>query len=280
MFNNNYPNGGAYGYGYGAPRPQARNTQPLTNEQIAALQQSGDAFSMKVDQTDLWRAACTHKRKDNGASTLVQNADGSYTCTICHETFHLVDLNKDEVEETINKVIDMFQTLKTVYLDAPDDLIIQYMKQIPLLKKFVQLWDRGMRNFSMYEGAMNPLNPINPGMSGFAAMQNLLSNPYGYGFMGQPAYGYNPAMGQQPVMQQQPVMGQQPAYGYGYNPMMAQQPVMQQPGYMPQDPNPMAYGAPVAPMPGVMPAAQAPAAPAAPATANGNTVETTTVMSI
>ena len=262
MFNNNgVPN--MYGYGYANPRPQARNTQPLTDEQIAKLQQNGDAFSMKVDPEDLWRAACTHKRKDNGMSTLVQNNDGTYTCTICHETFNLSDSTKEQIQGAVNTIIDMLQTIKTVYLDAPEDLIVQYMQQIPLLKKMPQLWDRAMKNFAMYEGAMNPLYPINnPGMSGFAAVQNMLTNPY----------GFNPNMGAAAPYNY--------GYGFGYQAPVAA-PAPQAPAYnfptMDPNTNPMAYGypnvapaAPVAPMPGVMPGmTQAPVAAPAPQQTTG-----------
>ena len=258
MFNNNgVP---VYGYGYANPQPKARMTQPLTDEQIAKLQQTDGAFSMKVDQEDLWRSACTHKRKDNGMSTLVQNTDGSYTCTICHETFNLCDSDKSEIEGAVKTIVDMLQTIKTVYLDAPEELIVQYMQQIPLLKKMPQLWDRAMKNFALYDNTMNPLNPINnPGMSSFAAMQNLLYNPYAFNPMGATApmaapYGYQ----QQPMMASAPVAAPMAA-PYGY-----QQPMM--------DPNanPMAYGypnAPVAPMPGVMPGMAAPQVAQAPVAA-------------
>ena len=234
MYNNfQNPMQNPYGYGYGAAMPKARNTQPLTNEQIAILRNDGDSFSMKVDEKDLWRAACTHKTKE-GQSTLVANNDGTYTCTICHETFHLRDLKENEVEELVNQILDAFQTLKTVYVDAPDELITQYFQQICLLKKLPQLWKRGMNNFSMYENQLNPLSPINnPGTYGFAAMNSLLSNPFG---------GFQQPMYQAPV-QQYP--NQQP-YGYYQQPVAAA-PVM--------DPNanPVAYGVPAAPVPGMIP---------------------------
>lgn len=255
-----YDQQNGYGYGYGAARPQARNTQPLTPDQIAKLRQDSSAFDMKVEQEDLWRAACTHKEK-NGQSTLIQNNDGSYTCTICHETFNMCDADRPKIEEAVKTLIDMLQTSKTVYLDAPEELIRQYYQIIPLLKKFPDLWDRAMKNFAMYEGAMNgTINPMSPGYSGFNALYNLMSNPYAGNFgqpgMVQPQYGYG--YPQQPMM---PQMGVQPPMGYGY----PQQPMMGQP--MDPSQNPMAYGAPqapVAPAPGVMPGVPQPAPAPAP----------------
>lgn len=265
MINNNFTT--PYGYSYGVPRPQARNTQPLTSEQIAKLRQESSAFDMRIDQEDLWRAACTHKEK-NGANALIDNGDGTYTCSICHATFEMCDSTKEDIEKAVKTIENMLQTSKTIYLDIPEELARQYYQLIPLLKKFPMLWSRAIQNFSMYEGSNNgTLNPMSPGYSGFNAITTLLTNPYN-GFAQQPQY--NPYQAPQPMM----------AQPYGY----------QQPMGMQVDPsvNPMAYGAPApgvmpgmaptAPMPGVMPGvpqpapapvaqapAPAPAAPAAPA---------------
>lgn len=263
MYQNNNPYANN-GYGYGVARPQARNTQPLTQEQISKLRSDSNAFDMKVEVEDLWRAACTHKEK-NGQSTLIANADGTYTCTICHETFKMCDSSAEEIEAAVNTIINMLQTSKTVYLDAPEELVRQYYQLIPLLKKFPALWERAMKNFSMYEGATTPnMNPMYPGYSGFAALQNLMTNPYaGYGYNG---YGYGAP--------------QQPVQGYGYpqqpNGFYGQQQPMAMPYGAPvADPtgNPLAYGvpgapvpapAPTAPAPGVMPGMAQPAPAAAP----------------
>ena len=267
MYPNNgvYPNQFAYGqqpaaYGYGVPRPQARNTQPLTPDQIAKLRQDVNAFDMKVDQEDLWRAACTHKEK-NGASTLIQNNDGTYTCTICHETFQMCESSPEEINAAVKTLVDMLQTTKTIYLDIPEDLAAQYFQIIPLIQKFPKLWERAIKNFSMYEGTMNGVSPMSPGYSGFAAIQNLLTNPYAGFNYGQPMT----------APQQQPMYGygmpvQQPMYGYG-QPMAA-------PQMMDPTANPMAYGVPgaatmpaqqAAPAPGVMPGVPQPGPVAAPA---------------
>lgn len=249
--NNYYPQNTQYGYGYTAPRPQARNTQPLTQEQILALRTDGKKFDMKIDQEDLWRSSCTHKEK-NGASTLIQNPDGSYTCSICQATFNMVDLTPEEVEKRVKDLEDVLQTIKTIYVDAPDKLIEQYMQMIALLAKLKELWNRSIQNFSMYEGTtVGGVNQMGPGYSGFGALQSMLSNPYG---------GFG-AYGQQYPQYPQPTMA--PQYynngGYGGYPMPAQQ--MGQP-MMDPNANPMAYGAPqqmpMAPAVGTIPNAPQP----------------------
>ena len=250
MYQQNNPYANNYGYAFGVARPQARNTQPLTPEQIAKLRQNSNAFDMKVEVEDLWRAACTHKEK-NGQSTLISNEDGSFTCTICHETFNMCESDLDGIQDAVKTLIDMLQTSKSIYLDAPEELISQYYQIIPLLKKFPSLWDRAVKNFAMYENTgFTSINPMGPGYAGgFNTIQALMTNPYA-------AFGYQNAP-QQPM---------QNAYGYQQpNAFYGQPPVAVAPGYAPVDGsiNPMAYGipnptAPVAPAPGVMPGAVAP----------------------
>ena len=269
-----YPNNGwqqiPNGFAYGVPRPMARNTQPLSQEEIAKLRRVNDDLSLTIPEEDLLKCACTHKEK-NGANALIANTDGTFTCSICKATFKPFDGNIDGeggVREAVNYLISMLQTAKMIYLDAPDDLVRQYFQVIPLLEKFPRLWEIASNNFAKYEGYDgNPVNTYGGFGSGFSAMNQLLTNPYAGYMMQQPngAY-YQP----QQMMYQQPMQPQQmPQYVAGpqYAPqqMMYQQPM--QPQQMPQgqyvDPNnPMAYGvpaqAPQAPAPGMMP--QAPAA--------------------
>lgn len=249
----NNPESTTYGFGYGVARPQARNTQPLTPEQIQKLRTNAEAFDMKVTQEELWAAACTHKEK-TGQSALRDNGDGTFTCSICHKTFKLCDLTPPEVEAAVGNIIDLLQTCKTIYLDAPDDLVVQYFQMIPLLEKLTKVWERATHNFAQYDSFNPTMNQYPIGYSGFAAINQLMTNPYGT--YGQPA----------PV----------PA-GYGVVPQAAQ-PMMNygMPGMAPVAPaygNPVAYGQPapvptpaMAPAPGVMPG-MAPVAPMAPAAA-------------
>lgn len=234
-----------YGYNFGVQRPQALNTQPLTAEQIDQLRKNTNVFDMRISQEDLWRAACTHKEK-NGTSALIENADGSYECTICGEKFFMSEKSTEEVDFATSTIIDILQTLKTIWLDAPADLISQYMQIIPFLKKLKFLWERGIINFSKYERGMNPgMNTVSPGYGGFNAIANLMSNPYGMmGYQNNNPWGaaHN---GQPPMMGQQPGFYPQQPMGNPWAPN----------GY---DPNPLANGVPnnvQAPPVGVMPSA-------------------------
>lgn len=259
---NNYPNY-AYGqqqypsmtgYMYPPMAAKAKNSQPLTQEQIMKLRRNINALDMRLTDEDLWRAICTHKEKDTGKSTLVANADGTCTCTICGATFNMVELEKKDVDETVKKMTDILQTIKTIYLDGSEDLFKQFMQIIPLLQKVGLLSERALSNFSMYDTPSNPTVQSSPNYNGFNALNNIMMNPFAaqqqmFGYQ-QPMYGYQQPMYQQPPMQQ--------PMGYGYQ----QQPMYQQP--VDNGMNPMAYGAPQAPaVPVPAPAPQAAPAPAA-----------------
>lgn len=253
-----YPNQNPYMPQYGGPVPQmpkAKYTQPLTPEQINRLRSSGDAFDIKVSQDDLLRAACTHK--ENGAPTLVSEGVNPATgneilrCTICGESFEMVEATDEQVQNAVDLIINLLQTSKTMYLDAPKTLVEQFYQVLPLLRLFPKLYQRAMKNFNMYESALgtNPMNTV-AGTNGFQMMGAMLANPYAA------TYGY-----QQPAPQ---------PWGMPAQPPM-QQPMMQQPAPqpwgMPAQPgfNPMMYGQqPVAPAP-----APAPAVPVAPAPVEG-----------
>ena len=240
---------------YGAPVPQmpkAKMTQPLSADIINKLRSSGDNFDIKVSQEDLWRAACTHK--ENGAPTLVSEGINPATgneilrCTICGESFEMIEANEEEVQNAVTLLNNLLQTSKTMYLDAPKALVEQYYQMIPLLKMFPKLYQRSMKNFSMYENALG-VNPVNTvaGTNGFQMMGAMLANPYGYAY-GQPqAPAAAPAPWGMPQAPAAPAPMQQPMQPWGY----PQQPMA----------NPMMYNAPAA---APAPAPAVPVAPAAP----------------
>lgn len=252
---------------YGVPvptMPRAKFTQPLTPEIISKLRSRGDTLKMEVSEEDLWRAACTHK--ENGQPTLVVDGVNPETgneilhCTICGESFEMIDASKEEVQKAVDLICNLMQTSKTMYLDASKQLIEQYYQMLPLLKMFPKLYERSQKNFNMYENAMNMYsNPTAVGANGFQMMDAMLSNPYG-GY-------YQPAPMGYPQPQPAPVGYPQQAAGYPQPMAPAPAPI----GY-PQQPvygNPMMYNtgavAP-APQPTVAPSAgmipQAPTAPA------------------
>ena len=271
-----YPTYQQYGtpaqFGAGIPTmPKAKYTQPLTPEMISKLRSSGDAFKIEVSQEDLWRAACTHK--ENGQPTLVSEGVNPETgneilrCTICGKTFEMVDASKEEVQKAVDLICNLLQTSKTMYLDAPVQLVEQYYQMLPLLEMFPKLYERSQKNFAMYENAMGiGANPTAVGTNGFQMMGAMLSNPYSaYGpVYGQPMYGQIPGYPQTGFAAPQPMApAPQAPVGYpgypqqfpqqAYNPAMyGGNPMMYNSGAVAPAPAP-------APVPGVVP--QAPVAP-------------------
>lgn len=233
-------------YGFAAPQPRARNTQPLTNEQIASLRKNSETFNMKVSQEEILRAICTHKDKNTGDYTLNEigsDEKGSiWKCSICGEEFHFLDeISVDEVDRIVKDMIDVLQTSKSIYLDAPEEMVKQYFQMIPLLRKLPYLWAQSLANFNKYVGnanspfAMNYSYPNN-----FATLGNIIGGAWANPAMGNPWYPPT----------QQPTNGwypQQPAYDPN---MMNYQAVPQQPmnnGWSNGWGNPMAYNQPQMP---------------------------------
>ena len=254
-----------YGTTYAvAGRPQAKNSQPLTQEEINHLKSMSGAenLDIKVSTDDLLIAKCTHREK-SGASSLINVGGNRWRCTICGQEFNMFDGTVEDVANAVNSMVDILQTAKTIYLDAPDNLTAQYYQQIPLLQKLPKIFQASLNNFSKYENWQQaPEFTGNGYYPGFTAMHNLLTGQFMPGMA--PGYGYQQPMMQQPMQAgyvPAPVVTPQPTANY------YQQPMMQQ--YDPSG-NPLAYGAPaapapVAPAPGVMPGAPVAAPAAAPA---------------
>ena len=234
MFANNntmgfggYGQGGAYqqpGMQYN-PRPQAKMTQTLTAEQIKKLKGSSGTFDLHISQTDMWRAICTHK--ENGNIVLVEDAtDGTVTCPICGEKFVLSYLEDKDVKQATDLTIDILQSIKTMYLDIPEEMANQYFQMIPLIKKLPELYKLARNNFNIYDQS-NPVMQTGS-MFGFNALNAFTSPAYG---MQQPMMGVNPAMMYAPQPQAgmpyaNPMMGGNP-FGYNDGAAYQAQPVQQ-----------------------------------------------------
>lgn len=245
-FNNNqnygygmYPNMGGTQYGQFA---QAKMTQPLTPEQMRELRSTGSGFSLKVDPVEILRSHCTHK--ENGNIALTRNGDGSSTCTVCGATFNLVDKEPIEIEEITKAVLDVLQSIKTYYVDIPENYVKDYFTIIPYLEKLPKFYEVAIHNFAKYENGSFLNN--NNNMYGFQ-MLSALTSP-GYGQMGTGMMGGAP-MGQPNMYQPQQPMGgymnPQIAYGQPMQPQMGTNPfgsVQAQP-MQPQ----MGYGQPMQP---------------------------------
>lgn len=235
---------------------QVNVNQPLSQNEINSLQSKFNSFDLQVTDDEILRGVCTHKYLNGTSAYTVDPADGhTCRCAICGESFRIYEGDVEEVEKSVNNLIDMLQTTKLLYIDLPQNVVKNYFQIIPLLKKFKDLWSHAISNFDANNrmASNQYVYSTQNGtyqMNGFQVLNSIINgvNPT----MQRPLYGYQQAPVAQPVpnqpMYQQPVY-QQPTYGY--------------------DPNPMAYGMPAAPVqaaPAVGTVPPAPqAAPVAPA---------------
>ena len=225
---------------YGQQPPVPKNTQPLTKEEIAKLQKEVERFSTALTEQDVLKARCTHRV--NGDTALVQNGDGSYTCSICGENIVLEDYTPDQVQEIVAKFVNLLDVIKVQFMDLPVDVACEFFQIIPYCKRVPQLYEIAHDNYSRYAGYSSiGVNPVNPSHSynvwnSFNAITGGgMMNPY----QPQPQMQYQ--MGGQmyqpdPNMQMSPTQAQQYQMVMG-NPMYAAPQAAPVQGMAPQNPH-------------------------------------------
>lgn len=227
---------------YGQQPPVPKNTQPLTKEEIAKLQKEVERFSTALTEQDVLKARCTHRV--NGDTALVQNGDGSYTCSICGENIVLEDYTPDQVQEIVAKFVNLLDVIKVQFMDLPVDVACEFFQIIPYCKRVPQLYEIAHDNYSRYAGYSNiGVNPVNPSHSynvwnSFNAITGGgMMNPYQPQMqMGAPMYQPDPNM-QNMYMQMSPTQAQQYQMVMG-NPMYAAPQASPVQGMAPQNPQP------------------------------------------
>lgn len=246
MFNN------YYGMGYN-PQPQQPlvMNQLLNQNEIENLKRQGaGGIDLSVSQIDLQRHMCCHREGDH--FSIIENGDGTVTCTICGERFTPLDvtsITKEQVLDTVADIKDIFNSIKMFLGNMPKEPGRNFCSAFAVLEHIGNLWDLAMAYKNKIDQSYNGLVP-NRNINSFNQLSALM-NPMMMGNMGG---GYFQA--QQPMMmqQQQPMMGM-PQQQMQQPMMMPQQPMMdmqmpqqqmQQPMMMPQQP--MMGGMPQQPM--------------------------------
>ena len=255
-----------FGVMYGN-RPMPKCTQPVTSEMEKLLKQNNDELDIRISNTDKIKNWCTHKEPGTGRLALVENADGTVTCRVCGERFHMVEDTEEQVQQTADHMIDILQTIKAMYLDAPEEFIKNYSQTLSMMRMVTNVYKRASNNFGVYEAYSGNLFNANPGYNTFAAANGILGsfNPLGYNPM-----PMNMGYGQPQAWPQAP-QGYYPGYqqpGYAQQPQAwPQQP--QQGGWAMPPQNGQQMGAPTVPY--VDPNGQVmPGAPMGPTTMGGN----------
>lgn len=284
---NGYPN-----MGYVQPnRPQPRNTQPVTAEMSKMVLQNSDELSVKISPTEKIKNMCTHKFPGTGQSALLmdQSSDKVF-CRVCGESFHLITDVTSEIFSATEKMIDVLQSAKVLYLDIPEEFAKEYFQILTLLGRTPQLFEKACKNFAQYDqwssspmgvnGGVNSFQQVGAIIGGFNLGGIPMGGYPGYGMYQQPPVnmygapqgpaGYPPQYPPQngPVVQNQQAAGYPPQGGYPYPPQP--QPGYGYPPYPAADgTNPFMQTAPVAP-----PAGQAAVAPPPPQAPNPGAIPT------
>ena len=242
MFNN-FNNGYNGFMGYANQTQQApekiQMRQLLSADEQDQLRKKNPEFSGRLTKEEGLKALCTHKDARTGAICLEQQEDGSVTCSICGENFHLIEtgdgISMEEIENTCSNFNDIFQSIKLMYGAIPEDvgrnlyLISGFIKKIPSFYAYAKKY------FERIGGVNTGVQSYGAGNQAMMAWQNLYG-PFG-GNMGMGGM-MNPSMvlQQQQAMQaqqQQQQMAQQAPMGMGMmNPMMQAQQQMTQQGAM------------------------------------------------
>src|SRR5574344_1780341 len=115
--------------GYPRVEPmKAKMTTGLTQEEIAKMRKGAETeFSLGLTEEEERKCKCFHK--DGGNIALIDGGDGMAYCPICHEKFMIDPMTDEEVQMITNKVNDVFQLIKTFYLDCPENAIQYFYAQ-------------------------------------------------------------------------------------------------------------------------------------------------------
>lgn len=205
----------------GITPPMTKFSNNLTADEIKQLQQKVSQFSMGLTNEERLRGICNHRNADGTEDALVFDPQtGVATCTICGYEFRPIepDVSLESISADVDRIVDILQTIKLMYVDLPADASREYFTIIPLIEKIPRLFEYAAKNMNKHE-----LNNwmYRGGNMGAVAMFNNLNNMFGGGMAPQMAMPQQAPMAMNPAfgMPQAP-MGMNPAFGmnngFGY----------------------------------------------------------------
>ena len=253
------PNYGYYNYPYGSYQPQVvnqplvmNNVNALNDEEIRILENSRPkTLSINIDQNDVYRSICTHKKNGRDVVQRLSDGSGDVWCPICNARWKPQMIDNDELETIIKTLDDQMQNAKWIG-DLPIELTRELFTMEPMIKQYPKIHKYAIENFRKY---FNQNAIINAADSSSQAQYNSLFGPgngIGYANPGYYQQQYMPAQPQQPDIYYGQQMGMPPVNGnpcvnpmqatmpYGVNPMAPNQQFVnqaanmmppQQPGY-------------------------------------------------
>jgi hypothetical protein len=242
--------GMGYYNGYQQPAaPMQKFNNVLTAEQIKKLQQNAD-FQIGLSEEEIWRGICNHRTAEGDKDAIIYDpATGVARCAICGYQWRPIQDNEsvDSIQEAVDRIVDILQTIKILYLDLPAQAAKDYFPIIPLIEKIPKLYEFAAKNFNKHEVYNWQYNNAN--MNGIQQLQNL-NNLFAsgmYQYQAQPQGMYQQPFQAQPQMTPQfstPQFGAVQPNPATYTPQFnAAAPGVNPFGYPGAQPNPAAYTA-------------------------------------
>lgn len=131
-----------------------------------------------ISRVKTLKAKCTHK--DGNQISLKENADGTFTCWICEETFRMVD-DAHEVETIVNDFIDVLNSIKcNLKDDELDENTKNLFNAIPHIKKIPTVYKMALDNFKSYDMIQPQIYQPNPNQ--FSFYDSIVAPGAGYMF--------------------------------------------------------------------------------------------------
>lgn len=203
-----------------------RGVSTTSKEDDELLKNSG-ARNFQITALDMAKARCNHKDQNGNIKVEVLDADNLCRCTKCGKEFHLIKPSKEVVQQLVNMFLDLFQSVKVMWLTPPKEFAEQVYTIQCLIEQVPEMYEAAQRDWAATEKAIN--NQIQPAYAGGYYANGLNSIPtIQQGFYGAPTY-------QQPMPGQPQMMPQgQPGYQFvqpgqpmnnGYYNQVMQQPM-------------------------------------------------------
>lgn len=254
MNNNYFGANGNYNYmgmGYQQPVEATKTKSFYSEEEYNKLVKRASSFSLNLTEEEYLRSFCNHRTLDGTGDTLIVDpTTGIVSCELCKYQFRPCDdISQEEIQEDVNRIVDILQTIKIMYVDMPVNVAKEYFQIIPLIEKIPKLFDlaakdmakhdnNGWRYNTQSQGALGVLSNIRdmfasggiPNVNYDPGQNQMMGNPYmmnqnnGNVVSGNPAFtgfGYPGANSNNPAATANPgyAGGYQPTgAGFAYNP--------------------------------------------------------------
>ena len=155
--------------------------QTLTRQQIEHLKNIRSSNGkIIITEDDRLSAICMH-RDINGRSALKPDCStNEVTCMICGKTFNLLDrLKMEDLEAASSNIIDILQTIKTLYVDMPVESAKDFFTIIALLEKVPELYMMACASFKKHDRDQIKNDESTFDFAGWAREHPECLNPYG-----------------------------------------------------------------------------------------------------